>query len=428
MQIIDRYQKYLGLLGSTAGVVVVQGISASLLFLNGVVLARILSEEGFGAYEYAFAWTEVLLLFAMLGFDRLLIRLVAEYDNQQNWGRLQGIIKYALHRISVFLIIAMPIIGITVALIVVEHPNAVLIISTFWIALFLLPVRVFLKLNQVILQGLRRVVYAYLPDYIIRPILFLLALFFFVDTPQQAYEVHILSAILALIVSTLILQRFLPVFKDKAEIQPDISWLKTVSPFMLISGLTILNVRGGVTLLGLVTDLETVALYSVATRISWIVALALTSVSAVVAPRIPHLLVDKKLDELQKLVTVTSRITTIMALGVIVLFWLFGESILSLFGQEYTEAYYALLILGIGQFIVAMTGVVGWLMMMAGQERPMLKYMGFATISHFVLIFILTPIFGLIGAAIATAIASVIGNIMMSIDVYKRMQINMLFL
>lgn len=409
---------------SAIGTILIQGISAGLLFLTSLTLARILGQEGFGAYEYADSWIEVLLLFSMRGFDRLLIRVVAEFEQDKQWSLLSGILTYASRYTLQLVLFLIPIIGIVVTLAFWNQANGFIIITTFWVALLSLPIRVMLKLNQVTLQGLRRIVFAYLPDYIVRPGLLVFALVLFVDIPQEAMFFHLIAATCALSLSAFIVKHFLPAPVTTAEKVTDTTWLQTAFPFMLVSGMVVLNLRGGTVLIGIISDLDTVALYGIAVRVSGIMALALTAVSAVVAPRIARLYSQHEMVSLQQLITQSTRGITVIALSGMALLFLLGDPLLSLFGEGFNEATHALLILAAGQLINASSGVTGWLLLMTGHETTLVKIMLFSTICHYILIIILVPTLGLEGAAIGTATGNVVGNIMMAVFIYKRLKIN----
>lgn len=416
------------LLSSALGTIFVQGTSAGLLFFLSLALARTLGQEGFGAYEYADAWIEVLILFSMLGFDRLLIRYVAEFQQREDWGLLIGIFRYARKRIVLFALIVIPVVGLIITFALGNQSNGFIIVTTFWIALVLLPLRVILKLNQVTLQGLRRTVFAYLPDYVLRPAILLVGLILLARTPQEAMLFHIGAAIGALVISLVFIKRFLPEPAKLATPETNTQWMQTAFPFMLISGIAMLNLRGGTTLVGLIADLETVALYGVAVRASGIMSLALAAVSAVVAPRIARLYSAENVNALQALVTRSTRGITVIALCVLFLFIVAGDKLLFLFGPQYGQAYVGLIILGLGQFVNASTGVVGWILMMTGHEIPLLKISLFSTSIHYLLIIILLPILGLEGAMIGTAVGNALGNILMAIFTYRNLKINSTFL
>lgn len=436
------------LLLSMTGTVTVQVISAGLLFLSGLVFARVLGTVGFGAYDYADVWVEVLTMFALLGFDRLLVRRLATYEAAGEWGLLRGAMQFVWRRTLIAALIIAPIAAGVITLLFYSQSNVIdptrldsfrvltqpyenrLVIVTFWLAMLVMPLRVLLKSNQVMMQGLRRVVPGYVPDYILRPGLLLttvVAASLLLDRllPQGAMLLHIIAALVATIVSFYLLRRVIPdAAKSTQPLYRASEWTRDALPFMLISGMGLLNLRGGTAVVGAVADLETVALYGVSVRVASLIALILASTSAVLAPRIAVLYAEGNLPQLQRLVTWSTRGILAVALPIALIFIVFGQIVLSLFGTAFTAAHSALIILSIGQIVNAGTGVVGWIVIMAGHEHTVARIATFAALFHIVSIAILTTLFGLEGAALATALTTIINNVLLTVFTYRRLRIN----
>jgi O-antigen/teichoic acid export membrane protein len=417
------------------GTLFVQGASAALIFFSGLLLTRILSPIEFGAYDYIDVWVEILTFFALLGFDRLLILKIAVYIAENNTSFVRGIIRLAyLVSTSLSIIIGIGFCGITyfyfanyaLDLDVLER---VARLSVLPLVTILLVVRVLVKLNQIILQGFKQTVPAYLPDYLIRPLLLIVIIFGLWYTiginAQEALYVHIFAAILCLILSLYLTRRLSPISLNHAEIRYQSSdWLKAALPFTLISALALLNQRGGGAILGTISTLETSALYSVAVRLTALVSLALTATSAVLAPRIAALYAQGKHEDLQRLVTFSTRMVSAVAIPMLLLMIVGGQAILGFFGEIYPNAYYALIVLCISQVIVAGTGVVGWVVIMTGHEQAMALILTLSAGLHIIGMLIFSPRFGLEGAALATAISNAFTNIALSAFSYYRLKIN----
>jgi O-antigen/teichoic acid export membrane protein len=443
----QRLQKRQGLFFSVAGTAFVQVFSAGILFLNSLVLARVLGTVGFGAYDFADATIEVLAVFVLTGFDRLAIQRLAIFETQQAWGLLRGMIRFMQRRALLITTFVIPIAGLLALFrfrfltstppILMADPLKIpmqnyenqLALVTFWFALLLLPLRARLKLNQVTLQGIRRVIEGYIPDYALRPTLLLIGVLVVHSVTalnaQGVVGIHIAAAGIALAVSIELLRRFTPQQARNALLETKSrEWTKAALPFMLISGMTLLNLRGGSTVVGAVSDLETVALYGISVRITALIALLLAATSAVVAPRIASLYASGQKEQLQRLVTLSTRGILAVAFPASIALILFGNIVLSLFGRQFTAAHSALIILSIGQIVNAGTGVVGWVVMMTGYERVMARVVTLAAILHLSLIVILTPLYGLEGAATATALTNIFNNLALTLFAYRTIGIN----
>jgi len=96
------------------------------------------------------------------------------------------------------------------------------------------------------------------------------------------------------------------------------------------------------------------------------------------------------------------------------------------FGEEYVQAAHLLQILIIGQFINVITGSVGYLLNMTGHEKDMRNVVFFSGPLALILGFVLTPLYGATGAAVATAIALASQNLLAVFMVKKRLGFNTL--
>src|SRR5699024_11374968 len=116
----------------------------------------------------------------------------------------------------------------------------------------------------------------------------------------------------------------------------------------------------------------------------------------------------------------------VLAIVPLAIFFLFGSKILSVWGSEFSEGYWILIILSIGQLFNLSTGSAGLILMLCGQE----KLQGLISISFVILNLILNYFFilyyGVTGAAFATAIIVAGKNIMQVIFVKKNIGISTL--
>lgn len=413
----------------TAGVVFLMQIGgAGLLFLVSFLLARLLGAEGLGTYDYADAWLEILLMFALLGFDRLLIRKIAAHQTLGEWGLIRGIWRYAR---SATLLIALCFAGIGALFSAATFArNDAALLLALWIALALLPIRVYIKLWQVAMQGFGKTAFGQFPEMVARPLLLVIFLAWhglFIDLPLSAplaTLLHFAAAGGAFVLSLLFFKRILPgeVGKHRPVYETG-SWMASALPLMIISGMTLLNSRVGTVILGATGDFAAVSLYGVSVRVAGLIALVLTSTSAVVAPMIAQLYTQGEKTRLQQIVSRSTLGIIAVSLPVGVGIILFGVPLLHLFGPDFAPAYPALVIVCIGQLINTATGPVGWLLMMTGYEWEMSHSMTFAVVTTTLANLLLVPSYGLIGAAAATVIGSVLRNLLLTWYVWRRLEI-----
>lgn len=160
-----------------------------------------------------------------------------------------------------------------------------------------------------------------------------------------------------------------------------------------------------VLVLGRYMDLSDVAYYSVAVKLTMIVALVLSSVNAVFAPKISELFALGDQAQLRLQIRSATRLIFVLTAPVILIMIFGATHILDLFGPNYHQAGTALKILLAAQTINAMSGSVGVYMNMTGQERTFQRILMVAVVANVLLNVLLIPKYGLMGAAVATGIS-----------------------
>lgn len=71
-----------------------------LTYLVQVFLARWMGKIEYGVYEYVVSWSLLLAIPAGLGLPRTALRLISEYRVKQDLGRLGGIVRGSLLKMS----------------------------------------------------------------------------------------------------------------------------------------------------------------------------------------------------------------------------------------------------------------------------------------------------------------------------------------
>lgn len=125
--------------------------------------------------------------------------------------------------------------------------------------------------------------------------------------------------------------------------------------------------------------------------------------------------------KLQKMITKSSRAIFAFSVVIVAVLVVVGEPLIRIaFGSEYTGAYWPLLILCIGQLVNASMGAVANVLNMTGHERDTTLIVFIGALLNVALNFLLTPILGMVGAALATASGLITWNILMWRQAYKR--------
>ena len=100
---------------------------------------------------------------------------------------------------------------------------------------------------------------------------------------------------------------------------------------------------------------------------------------------------------------------------------IFGRPMLSLFGPQFTDGYHLMFILAAGLLARAAIGPIERLLNMLGEQRVCAMVYAGAFALNLVLCFVLIPLFGMAGAAIATASALIFESILLFVVTKNRL-------
>lgn len=167
-----------------------------------------------------------------------------------------------------------------------------------------------------------------------------------------------------------------------------------------------------------------IALLAIAMRVTLVVPMLLTSVNLVVSPQFASLFHKGEIRQLETVLERSLKLLAIVSLATGLFVAVFGASILSIFGPEYADAHYLLIILVCGQLVNSLAGPSGMLLMMSGFEKDIRNSSIVVTFFGLFLAFILTRFFGIYGAAIATALTIAAQNIFFVFLVKLRVNIS----
>lgn len=297
------------------------------------------------------------------------------------------------------------------------------IAALFFYSITMLNIDVFRAINKIYLSELYRNVFRHLP--------FLIAIIAIYILQNQAFlvDVFLLNFIFLSLVSSLTLLIY---FSKNTNInqQFNVTYKSIIirSGPMAISAIAYVLMQSvDIILLSKFTDFKMVAFYSVALKLTAMISLVLASVNTVQAPKIAELFSLENYEKLDLLIRQSTRLILVITLPGIILLLFLSNFILSFFGQDYVIAQTALLILLVGQCVNALCGSVGVYMNMTGRQNVLQKILLLAFIVNLILNWILIPLYGINGAAIATSFSMILWKVITVVYIYKKDKIKTFF-
>lgn len=404
---------------------VVQLIGIPIAFGVQVLLARTLGVEQYGVYIYAFNWMAFLLLVCRVGFGTSSLRFVAALRGAQDWGHLRGFLRLTWQATLAASLAVGLVTAAVVALLGSRISGA--LASAFWVVCLILPFHALLQVWASTIRALHRVVASQVPSMVAQPLLMALGIGVVVVSGRNlgadaALALSGGSAACALIGSGIVLRRSLPEAVRQAPVQMQMrQWMTVAAPLLAINLLNMAIQRSDVLVIGSLLGPAKAGLYAPARRVATLIGFGLVAVNAWAAPMIADLYSRAQQERLQRLVhraaQIVFAVTLPLTAGVLVL----GRQLLALFGPEFSASYPALAILAGGQIVNALAGPVGFLMTMTGHERTAVRILAVNAVLNLALLVLLTPRFGLEGAATASAITNVTWNVAMALVVWRRL-------
>ncbi len=165
-------------------------------------------------------------------------------------------------------------------------------------------------------------------------------------------------------------------------------------------------------LLGARVDSASVGIYGGAVSAALVLSFLLHAANVVLAPRLARAFHAGQGRRLEAEARRTTRWLLWAVLPAAVVLGLFAGDLLAWFGPEFRRGALAFRILLVGQVFNVLTGPVGMLLLMARRERAYRDNLALAVGVHVVLLLVLVPGFGITGAAIATAAAMALVNLL----------------
>jgi O-antigen/teichoic acid export membrane protein len=402
--------------------------STGLVFITSIVLARVLGAEGYGIYAYAMALVGLLGIPASLGLPQLVLRNIAVYQTRSEWGLMRGLLRRA-NQVVLLTSLGLGVIALLVSLVLRDHLSPAML-AAFWLALSILPLVALNGLRTSTLRGLGFVVLGQLPGSLVRPFSFLaLVVLTYLLLGNRfnaswAVSMQVGATAIALGFVILILARRLPkAMKESLPAYDTQTWVRSALPFLFIGGMQIINNQTDIVMLGALRGAEVVGIYRAATRVAQLVVFVLTAANVVLQPTIARLYAVRDMQRVQHIATQSARVILLVSVPIAVVLIAFGQWILLAFGQEFTKGATALAILSGGQLVNAAMGSVGLLLNMTGHERDTARGVGIAAVVNVALNAILIPLWGINGAAIATATSLVVWNLILAMQVVRRLDI-----
>lgn len=404
---------------------VMKAMGAVLAFAFNVLLARFLGAEGAGVYFLALTVAMVASVIGRVGLDNCLLRFVASNAEVNDWSAVKGVCRK----------------GMTLALAASAAAAALVFIAAPWIASSVFanpditwPIRMtafsivpfsLLSLYAEMLKGLKHIRDATLIQGIGVNGLSLIGLYL------VGSSLGVSGAILAFTIAAAVTSiagfwlwssasagaRGVTGHFDTGKM------LGSSMPLLWISVIGLVISTASTFILGVLGTKADIGIFGVASRTAILISFLMIAVNSIAAPKFAALYRLGDMEALGSTARSSAKLLTVLVAPVLLFFMIFPSSVMGLFGEQFRQWGNVLRILAAGQFANVVTGSVGYLLMMSGNERLLRKNIAYTALLNLLLNLLLIPVMGVMGAAIATSVSLALQNLHASYLVYRKIRI-----
>jgi O-antigen/teichoic acid export membrane protein len=145
--------------------------------------------------------------------------------------------------------------------------------------------------------------------------------------------------------------------------------LKVSIPLMFAQAVQFIMAWTDKLMLGAMTTSEEVAIYYTAFKLSMFAAVALMSINSIAAPKFAEFFARNDMEGLKKVVHQSTKMIFWTSVPLIVIFFIYPEFLLGLFGEEFKIGVTAFILLSCGRLISSYSGSVGSILQMTGNQN-----------------------------------------------------------
>ncbi|MEC7863820.1 MAG: flippase [Bacteroidota bacterium] len=394
-------------------------------FLLSFVIAHYYGARGLGNYVLVLVILRIFTLISKLGLDTFSIRFIASFANQGKWKSIQLFRSKILGLLTLTSIISSIIMysfsGVIADLVPVDSEHIQMM------SFFVLPM-VFFMLHYESLRGLKRIA-EFSFFYRMSQATFTIASLFIISAFITSRNVPVYAYLTSLcIISLLSFIAYKYWFSKRATLTSSevvenltiINMLKISIPLMLAQSVQFIMAWTDQLMLGNMMDVESVAIYGVAFRFSMGVTVTLMAINSISSPKFAEKFANNDILGMGKIAMQSAKLIFWTTIPLATILLISPKFFMGLYGTKFLLGVEVLRWLIIGRVVNALSGSVGNLMQMSGQQKSFMHILVIGSIINVLLNYFLIPIYEIKGAAIASVVSLSFWNLSMVFVVKKK--------
>lgn len=399
-------------------------VSALASYVFIYFLAHTYDETAVGIFSTS--WTILMIgsVFGKMGFDTSIVRFMAESASDHSYLRMRMIYRRSLKiTIIASLIVAAIIVALSGHLTEWFYDSIEVSWMVMLVGIGVIPYSL-MSFNAESLKGLKKIfpfsVHQNVSVYF--GALIILAVLHQFYSDYKFIIVALVGILVILMISSFSTFKYFLRFYPKHDsfysksIPKSGKIIGTTLPMMLTNSLFLVLNWTDVLMIGAMMDDGSVGIYNTALKIAALNSLVLIAVNSIAMPKYAELFQKNKV-LFKQLVKSVSFLSFVVTLPVFLIIVIFPQFVMGIF--NFDTGYQALIILAVGQLFATFSGSTIHLLNMTGKEKITMYVLLFSVVINFAMNFILIPLLGINGAAWATAISTVVWNLLAVIMIYR---------
>ena len=398
-------------------------------YLVKIYVARVLGAEQLGLYALGMTLVSLTQLFGTLGLHGTAARYVAVYKAKGNWNALRGLLTRSVG-IVVFLNLALALglifCGGWISRNLYHAPDLSQYLPLFAALSVLGALNVF---YCQVLAGFKEITKrTVITNFVGSPLVIALTvLLLALGTGMWGYlSAQIISNVAVVTLLVVVAWKLTPAparFSFSALPPLDSDVKSFTAAFFGMNVVDFLSTQADKIILGLYLNARVLGIYVLASTLSAFIPIILQSVNQIFAPVIADLHAQGRQDVLEKLFQTLTKWILGLTLPLGFVMFVFALPLMRIFGPDFEAGRPVLVIGAVGQLVNCGVGSVGYLLLMSGNQKRLMKVQ-FAMAGVSVLMNVaLIPLLGIVGAAIAAAVVNVGQNLWNLYEVRKALKI-----
>ncbi|WP_191621164.1 oligosaccharide flippase family protein [Marinihelvus fidelis] len=383
---------------------------------SGLLLAKIMPPEQYGIYGHALSIVGIASILGAFGTETFLFREVGAKGGRAIRFQLrQELVGFSVITVLAFALCSVSLANIMIQTVGERGVGALGGAAKLVVGGLILVFSIIAPFKGVA-KGEQRFLLAQGPDGVLRPLLLVAMVVACWQSGIQvdadlAISLYLFAAVIALAVLCVGVLAGRGMSFQYPDPSTRNQWIFACASLLFVAAAMVLNRQVDVIMLGFLVDESSTGAYVLATRFADLVAITLTALGISHGARCAKWLKRGEITKLQIAIKTGTRVAFSLTIILVVIVWVASPYVLAWFGSSYLNGLDSLRVLIVAQLINTGFGLTGLLLIMSGAQAWYSKVLMFSATINIVLNLILVPKLGVLGAAVATLVVTLLWNI-----------------